>query len=202
MRRRGSQKQTASARNSRNEPDGDLPKCCDGVGSAVSTRETSRRRSEADSTRIPECLLLSSTLSSEVNSFRYGASTREQQLSKAPDPVPETLGAGGQISWYAESRRGGISLCTGRPLRRSKAGRIKSACSVRNDGGSAANGRGRKMPGFPTQFVGTPTNRGKARRYVSPRRCAEQDCDIALSARRRLWIWRFSIWAEGTSRRD
>jgi len=23
----------------------------------------------------------------------------------------------------------------------------------------------RKMPGFPTQTVGTPTNRGKARRY-------------------------------------
>jgi hypothetical protein len=28
----------------------------------------------------------------------------------------------------------------------------------------------RKMPGFPTETVGTPTNRGKARRYKSQRR--------------------------------
>jgi hypothetical protein len=30
----------------------------------------------------------------------------------------------------------------------------------------------KKMPGFPTQGVGTPTNRGKARRYVQTHRDA------------------------------
>jgi hypothetical protein len=29
-----------------------------------------------------------------------------------------------------------------------------------------------KMPGFPTQFVGTPINRGKARRYEGGRKGA------------------------------
>jgi hypothetical protein len=48
----------------------------------VSTRETSRRLSEADGTRIRKCLLLSSTLYSEVDSFPYGAATAHKDAEK------------------------------------------------------------------------------------------------------------------------
>src|SRR5260370_31752331 len=52
------------------------------------------------------------------------------------------------------------------PFEGAKGKEKASACFVRNDGAGAAEVK-RKMPGFPTHIVGTPTNRGKARRYAS-----------------------------------
>ena len=52
----------------------------------MSTREVSRRLSEADRARIRECLLLSSTLYNEVDSFPYGAATaleKQERRAKA-----------------------------------------------------------------------------------------------------------------------
>jgi len=41
----------------------------------------------------------------------------------------------------------------------------------------------RKMPGFPTQTVGTPTNRGKARRYKR-----EEDYEMARVQTGMAWV--------------
>jgi hypothetical protein len=46
----------------------------------------------------------------------------------------------------------------------------RSRRTIRDSKNEDDKRRRTKMPGFPTQIVGTPTNRGKARRYKSEER--------------------------------